>query len=475
MSKLKWGSWMMKACGVFLLWTVVGTALSAQTTPNYAPAVTFTTLHSFHRVDGTNPFAGLIQGIDGNLHGATYRGGGAGTGEIFTITPSGALTLLYRFCRPNCLEGAGPTSEPVQDIDGNFYGTTLFGGVNDQGTVFRLTPSGNLTTLYSFCPNAGCPDGSQPSGLVRASDGSFYGTTFYGGAGADGTVFRITAGGTLTTLYSFGGLDGCSPSAGLIQGTNGKFYGTTQLGGLEGVGTVFEITAAGELTTLHSFDGTDGTNLESALVQGSNGKFYGTTSGGGPNQNSGTVFSITAGGEFTTLHNFNGADGNDVFAGLVQGTDGNFYGTTFYGGTNDDGTIFKITPSGALTTLYNFAGMDGENPYAGLVQDTNGAFFGTTYVGGKDNNGSVFSLSVGLGPFVAVNPTASAVGVAVNILGTNLTGATSVTFNGVAASFTVVSASLITTKVPSGATTGFIQVVTPKGTLSSNVQFGVTP
>jgi uncharacterized repeat protein (TIGR03803 family) len=433
MSKLKWGSWMMKACGVFLLWTVVGTALSAQTTPNYAPAVTFTTLHSFHRVDGTNPFAGLIQGIDGNLHGATYRGGGAGTGEIFTITPSGALTLLYRFCRPNCLEGAGPTSEPVQDIDGNFYGTTLFGGVNDQGTVFRLTPSGNLTTLYSFCPNAGCPDGSQPSGLVRASDGSFYGTTFYGGAGADGTVFRITAGGTL------------------------------------------EITAAGELTTLHSFDGTDGTNLESALVQGSNGKFYGTTSGGGPNQNSGTVFSITAGGEFTTLHNFNGADGNDVFAGLVQGTDGNFYGTTFYGGTNDDGTIFKITPSGALTTLYNFAGMDGENPYAGLVQDTNGAFFGTTYVGGKDNNGSVFSLSVGLGPFVAVNPTASAVGVAVNILGTNLTGATNVTFNGVAASFTVVSASLITTKVPSGATTGFIQVVTPKGTLSSNVQFGVTP
>ena len=195
----------------------------------------------------------------------------------------------------------------------------------------------------------------------------------------------------------------------------------------------------------------------------------------------GTVFKITPGGTLTTLYDFcpNGAciDGAYPEAALIEGTDGNFYGTTYQGWANGDGTIFKITPSGALTTLCSFCSQsscaDGEYPLAALTQGTNGTFYGTTYNGGINGDGTVFSLSVGLGPFVETNPTSGKVGMAVNILGTDLIGATSVTFSGTAATFTVVSASEITTPVPTGATTGAVKVVTPGGTLSSNVPFKV--
>jgi uncharacterized repeat protein (TIGR03803 family) len=181
---------------------------------------------------------------------------------------------------------------------------------------------------------------------------------------------------------------------------------------------------------------------------------------------------------FNVLHTFDGMDGDGSNA-LVQGADGNFYGTTFEGGANAAcysgstcGTVFKITPSGTLTTMHSFNSTDGATPWAGLVQDTDGTFYGTTAYG-ANNDGTVFSLSVGLGPFVETQPAMGKVGTAVTILGTSLTGATSVTFNGTAATFTVVSASEVTTTVPAGATTGTVQVVTPGGTLSSNVPFTV--
>jgi uncharacterized repeat protein (TIGR03803 family) len=467
MDKLNWGK---RAYSVFLLCATTAIALQAQT---------FTTLHSFdYTADGAYPVTALVQATDGNLYATTSYAGAKGFGTVFRITPSGMLTALHSF---DGTDGAKPYAGLVQATDGNLYGTTVGGGAKGYGTVFRITLSGMLTTLHSFCSQYRCPDGGYLyAGLVQAADGNFYGTTSAGGANDRGTVFKITPSGMLTTPHSFDGTDGSYPYAGLVRATDGNFYGTTVEGGAHGKGTVFKITPGGMLTTLHSFAGfpTDGSLPYAGLVQATDGNFYGTTVGGGAH-NRGTVFKITPGGMLTTLQSFDGTDGQDLYAGLVQATDGNFYGTTYEGGSNacsfGCGTVFKITPSGMLTTLHSFDGTDGSYPYAGLVQDTNGTFYGTTRLGGAHSYGAVFSLSVGLGPFVETQPTSGKVGAAVKILGTNLTGATSVTFNGTSAVFKVVSSSEITTTVPAGATTGKVKVVTPHGTLSSNVRFRVLP
>jgi len=395
-----------------------------------------------------------------------------------------------------------PTAGLVQATNGDFYGTTSRGGDESNcvgcGTVFTVTPKGALTTLYSFCPQSGCTDGASPNAIVRAANGDFYGTTFYGGNGTtfngSGTIFKFTPAGTLTTLYRFCPqtpcTDGLNPSAALVQGTNGSFYGTTQAGGFR-YGTIFKITPAGTLATLHRFCAhptsglcLDG-SLPTGLVQATNGNFYGTTYEGGANctttQGCGTVFEITPGGTLTTLYSFCAQSGcpDGSFPGdLVQGTDGNLYGATAYGGASDLGTVFKITTSGTLTTLYSFCSQglpcpDGDYP-AVAFQATNGNFYGTTGEGGANNDGTIFSLSVGLSPFVETLPNSGKVGAKVKILGNRLTGATSVTFNGTAATFTVNSTgTFIATTVPPGATTGPVQVTTPSGTLSSNVPFRV--
>jgi uncharacterized repeat protein (TIGR03803 family) len=215
-----------------------------------------------------------------------------------------------------------------------------------------------------------------------------------------GTVFQITPSGKLTTLHKFEVTDGAFPSAPLIKATNGNFYGTTYSGGTgeNGFGTIFEITPGGTLTTLHKFEENDGAYPYSSLVQGGNGNFYGTTSAGG-RYGQGTVFEITPSGTLTTLHNFDGSDGAYPYAGLVQGTNGDFYGTTetagFYdGGNNGEGTIFEITPSGKLTTLYVFGNQDGGGyPYAALIQGKNGNFYGTTSYGGEYYDGTVFEIT----------------------------------------------------------------------------------
>ncbi len=450
-----------------------------------SPATTtFTTLASF---DGMwdSQYGSLVQGLDGNFYGETAGGGANFYGTIFKITPSGTLTTLHSFAgSPN--EGGNPYGGMVQAANGDFYGTTEEGGVDNYGTVFKITPGGTLTTLHSF----DVADGMSPyAGLVQASNGNFYGTTEEGGAGGCGTVFEITPGGTLTTLHSFDYTDGETPVAGLVQAINGNLYGTTAAGGANGDGTVFKITPGGTLTTLHSFDGTDGAYPDASLVQASNGNFYGTTYTSGA-YGFGTVFEITPTGTLTTMHSFcsvvqNGecTDGFYPFTGLVQATDGNFYGTTYGGGANGYGTVFEITTAGTLTTLYSFCSegtypncTDGDSPLTGVVQATNGNFYGTTeYGGANDLDGTVFRLSNGLGPFVLTRPASGKVGAAVIILGINLTGATSVTFNGIEATFTVVSNTEITTTVPTGATTGKIEVVTPLRTLKSNVAFRVTP
>jgi uncharacterized repeat protein (TIGR03803 family) len=482
MSKLNWG---MRACGIMFLWAAAAVALRAQT---------LITLHRFDNTDGANPYAALAQGTDGNFYGTTPAGGTSnsctgGCGTIFKITPRGVLTTLHSF---DGTDGTGPTGGLVQATDGNFYGTAPNGGTSDFcpdkfgcGTVFKITPSGTLTILYSFCAESDCADGRYPfAGLVRFTNGDLYGTTFFGGATDHGMVFKITPSGTVTTLHSFNGIDGNGPYFGaLFLADNGDFYGTTNEGGALGGGTVFQMTPSGTLTNLHTFRGGDGFNPQAGVVQGPDGNFYGTTSYGGAigcNIGCGTVFKITPGGTLTTLHEFCPQipcpDGSQPIGGVVLGTNGNFYGTASLNGAGaESGTVFQITPSGTLTTLHSFHGTDGSQPTAGLLQGTDGNFYGTTRLDNANSAGTIFSLSVGLSPFVETQPTSGKVGAPVKILGTNLTGATSVTFNGTAAVFAVARRSLITTTVPAGATTGTVQVVTPNGTLLSNAPFRVRP
>jgi uncharacterized repeat protein (TIGR03803 family) len=445
----------------------------------------FASLLSFDGKDGAQSwYESLTQGTNKNFYGTTAYGGANVYGTVFTITPEGALTTLYSFCaRSGCADGEGPFGGLVEATDGNFYGTTEGGGVNDScingcGTIFKISSGGVLTTLYNF----GSTDGANPNaGLVQATNGAFYGTTIEGGASNVGTIFKITSGGTLTTLHSFDYSDGEFPYAGLVQATNGNFYGTTGFGGANGYGTVFTITPEGALTTLYSFCArsgcADGEAPFGRLVQATDGSFYGTTNSGGANnscvEGCGTIFKISSGGVLTTLYNFGSTDGAYPNAGLVQGTNGAFYGTTTEGGASNVGTIFKITSGSTLTTLHSFDSIDGANPYAGLLQATNGTFYGPTVGGGTSGFGTVFSLSVGLGPFVESLPTSGKVGAIVRILGNNLKGSTSVTFNGTAAAFVVRSATLITAAVPSGATSGTVRVTTPGGTLVSQVAFRV--
>jgi len=439
----------------------------------------------FNGTDGYGPQTSLVQGPSGNFRGTTWEGGAYGYGTVFKITPDGMLSTLYSFCsEANCADGAiseAPMVLGANASDGNYYGTTEGGGETGVGTVFKITPDRVLTTLYSFCSQTNCTDGEAPyGGLVQANSGTFYGTASEGGAYGYGTVFKITPDGVLTTLYSFCSqancADGSYPDASLVRGTDGNYYGIT-------LGTVFKITPAGKLTTLHTFTDT----YPLGLVQASSGNFYGTTHSGGA-YGKGTVFEITPDGVLTTLYSFcaqtNCPDGSAPSAGVVQGTDGNFYGTTQWGGSSSNcssgcGTLFEITPEGTLSTLHSFDNTDGYIP-VGLIQGTDGDFYGTTAGGGAGacvfgGCGTVFRLSVGLGPFVETLPTHGHVGRFVRILGNALTGATSVTFNGTPATWKLDSDTQITTTVPSGATTGNVQVVTPSGTLSSNVAFQVLP
>ena len=369
----------------------------------------------------------MAQGSDGNYYGTTGAGGEncspTGCGTVFQITPDGTETTLYSFCsQNNCVDGTDPYGALVQGKDGNLYGTTSSGGsgADDAGTVFKITPDGTLTTLYSFCSQPNCVDGRYPSGVVQATDGNFYGVT--GGGGSNnctddgcGTIFKITPGGTLTTIYIFCSQGNCpngyNPS-GLIQATDGNFYGIAGHGGASGnrcdgfgCGTFFKMTPDGTLTALYSFctqmGCPEGEFPNGKLFQARDGNFYGTTPEDGGN-GGGTLFKITPSGTLTTLYRFCSiggcADGTYPTAPPVQGADGNFYGTTYSGGVHYGGTVYKITPDGALTTLYSFCPAkgcaDGALPAAPLVPAPGGTFHRTTNEGGTSNYGTVFRLAL---------------------------------------------------------------------------------
>jgi len=381
-----------------------------------------TTLASFEGTNGALPYAGLVQGADGGFYGTTY-GGANGSGTVFQVTTNGALTNLYSFtaiargARTN-MDGANPNAGLVQDADGNLFGTTANGGTNSMGAVFELAAEGTFIPLHSFTGD----DGASPyAGLMQDAGGNLYGTAQFGGASGDGTVFQITPSGLLTTLYSFtGGSDGSNPYAGLALDAGGNLYGTTPNGGTNSVGAVFKLAADGTFTRLYSFTGgDDGANPYAGLVQDAGGNLYGTTLNGGT-YGCGTVFRITPKGVFTTLHEFgallddfgNSVDGANSYAGLVQGPDGNFYGTTGSGGTNGgNGTVFQMTPDGTLTSLYSFTGgADGANPNAGLALGADGNFYGTTPYGGDSGQGTIFQLALAAPPSPVFLSVASAGG-----------------------------------------------------------------
>lgn len=351
----------------------------------------FTLLHSFAGAssDGADPYHILIQASDGNFYGSTLAGGSSNGGTIYEISPSGTESVFYSFA-------SMPWAGLIQGSDGNFYGTTASGGTSGHGTVFTLTPSGTETVLYSF------PAGSSEPycGLIQGKDGNFYGTTGANGTSDDGTVFKITSSGTETVLHAFPktGTDGQIPYAGLIQGSDGNFYGTTYFGGSHGFGTVFEVTPSGTETVLYSFaGGSDGEHPYAGVIQGSDGNFYGTTYQGGAS-GSGTVFKVTPSGTETVLYSFAGgsSDGADPVAGLIQGSDGNFYGNTSAGGPSNLGTVFELTPGGTETILHAFAGgsSDGANPSATLVQSSDGNLYGSTGAGGTSGDGTFFEVAL---------------------------------------------------------------------------------
>lgn len=450
-----------------------------------ASAQTFTSLADLNGTDGSSPYyVSLVQARDGNLYGTTESGGVSSAGSVFRLTTAGTLTTLYSFCSlSGCTDGAYPMGGLVLGLDGNLYGTTAEGGASNAGTFFRITTAGALKTLHSFISSEAAMPYSAP---IQVTSSLFVGTSYEGGLSNGGTVYTVTTSGAVTTVYSFcaesGCADGADPVGALIRGSDGNFYGTTPFGGSSRFGVIYKISPKGAFTKLHDFLSTDGAQPWGTMIQ-SGSSFVGTAAAGGASAaclgGCGIIFKTTTAGVVTTLHSFDSTDGASPVAGLIQGTDGNFYGTTLLGGTSGDGTIFKSTTAGTVTSLHSFAGTDGEEPYGGLVQDTNGTFYGMTTGGGVTSClpmgcGTAFSESTGLAAFVKTVPTSGKVGSAVVILGTNLKGATSVSFNGTAATFTVVSASEIKTTVPTGATTGKVQVVTSSGTLTSNVNFTVT-
>ena len=362
-----------------------GFVLAALPTVRAQESARLTTLHSFSAADQVKP-TGLVRGGDGNFYGTTFSDGTSGDGTVFRITPAGVVSTLHTFTGSG--DGGHPSALALGG-DGNFYGTTSesaygpVGPIFSLGTVFQITPAGVLTTLYTFSGS----DGADPiGGVTLGRDGNLYGTTELGGTGEGGTAFQITPAGMLTTLYNFSG-DVVYEPVSLVTGTDGNFYGYFHgFGGDAAQGGVFSLTPQGQVGTPYYFDISEGADL----VVGTDGNLYGYD---------GYIFQIAqpgTGDTFTNIYNPAGTGSNGVtFAPtLLAGGDGNLYGTSYADGLNGDGTLFQLTPAGVFTVLYNFSGGDGANPVAALVENPDGTFFGTTSTGGANGLGTFFQLTV---------------------------------------------------------------------------------
>jgi uncharacterized repeat protein (TIGR03803 family) len=527
--QLNFSALLALSCALLLINFIQARPANAQLTELYAFQYNSATTSNYP--DGANPMAELIQGADGNYYTTTNIGGAGtcpgevegqipGCGAVVKITPAGALSVVYSFpydsSTSTALDGMYPQAGLVQGKDGNFYGVATEGGtgglecadttgLSGCGTVFKLTPSGTLTVLHSFCGGNGCgsltTDGALPTGrMVFGTNGDLYGTTqeggLFNGFYNQGTIFRITTSGAYTVLHVFSGTfgtkpDGANPAAGLTLASNGDFYGTTTAGGASGDGSVFKMTAAGKVTLLHSFSGTsDGSMPIGALVQASDGNLYGTCYSGGAN-GWGTVFRISTKGTFTKIYDFSQATGNIgnlPRAGLIQASDGNLYGTAWEGGEFEvTGTIYQFTLGEVGTLEASFvAGTTGWAPMGALLQGSDGRLYVTLQDDGGENSdgvqdqGAISVLNLGLNPpapgAFEFTPTKGLVGAKITLRGSAFVGTSAVTFfNDIPATFVVDASGYITATVPTGATTGPISVTNAGGTTTSTSSFSVLP
>ena len=442
---------------------------------NAALCQTVTALYSFGSQNGSAlpQDVALAQGRDGELYG-TSEGGVISYGSIFKVSTSRVFTELFDFNNSNfSQEGCCPGQGLTLASDGNFYGVADGAGTGQVGVFFSITPNGTLTAIHDF---TGGSDGATPFARpTEASDGNLYGTTEGDGTGS--TVYVYTpSSGAFSTIYQFSGLVSTAP---FIQGTDGSLYGTTSNGGWAHCGSVFKMSTAGVLLQSAPFlcaAGGAGPNA-GPLLQASDGNFYGVTESGGL-RNGGTIFKMTPDFQISILYTFMGKsagtkDGFTPTAGLIQATDGNLYGTTAEGGSNGMGTLFQISTSGTYKLLYNFNGAAGKAPQGTLMQHTNGMLYGTAQQGGASKLGAVYQVNLGLGPFIAFVNRIGKIGQTVQILGQGLTGTTSITFNGVPATFSVISPTYLVATVPGGASTGPVVVTTPTATLTSNHNFQI--
>ncbi len=381
--------------------------LSANQVANFAaavaaPSTAFSTLVNFSGANGVAPSSGITLASDGNFYGTTQFGGANNVGTVFQLTPSGTLTTLHSFANT---DGSSPFGGLVQASNGSFYGNTL-SGWGGNGTLYRITPQGAFTSLVSFS-SSGQNAGYNPIGtLIQATDGNLYGVT----AGMPGVIpstgYRISPSGALTTLYTFDPGEGTGPQSGLLQASDGNFYGTLQGNNVSSApGLVFKMTPSGTVTPLYIFcqqqNCADGIAPTAPLIQGTDGNLYGTAEDG-PSQH-GVVFKLTLGGAYSIFYAFDEADGSGP-NGLLLGTDGNFYGTTKAGGPAAAGTLFQLTPTGTLTTLHAFDGSDGVSASGSLIQGPDGALYGTTQQGGASDQGTVFRYALpNVVPAIAAN------------------------------------------------------------------------
>jgi uncharacterized repeat protein (TIGR03803 family) len=294
----------------------------------------FKLLHLF--TGGTDGSQGTsMWTYQGQVYGTSAMGGTLGYGTAFTIDPKGDLTTIHQCVFTDCDQAGGA----VVVSGGNFIGTSSFGG--EWGSIYQLSPTGTMQVLYAFTNGA---DEALPNGVMLASDGNYYGTT-YGWIGQNGTIWQLTPGGTFTTLYTFtGGNDGSQPRCAPVQAPDGNLYGTVSQGGANGVGVIYRLTLAGEYSVVYTFTGgADGAAPIAALIVGADGALYGATYNGGGNTGAGTLFKFTTDGKLTTLYSFSGSDGGYVEAPLLETKPGKFFGVASWGGANSYGTVFKLT------------------------------------------------------------------------------------------------------------------------------------
>jgi len=477
--------------------------------PVVTPIYTFT-----GSADGAIP-GELMQASNGLLYGGSFSGGAPSFGSIFNITTNGSFFLIKDLAA-GFQDGTSPNGRLLLGQDGNWYGTTMRGGLFDNGTIFTILPDGTCKILYNFNFHNDILGYAPTAGLIQAPDGTFYGSTSLNST-FGGVIFKFTVSGnpqvaTVSPLYTFDKTHGAVPDASLLLGSDGNLYGTTYNGGANDDGVVFKLTPAGVLTVLRTFAGTNGANPTGALVQGPDGALYGTTSLGGVN--CGVIFKMTTAGATVWTKAVTAAQGYFPQEGLVFGADGNLYGTAHWGCANGQGGIFRVTPAGAVTTVFSFNGANGSNAYAplllgpdnklygsdytgnlfrfdgtnyqslgalttalgttvvrGLANGSDGNFYGVATVGGAANGGTIFKLNTNFPGISGFSPAAAAAGQTVSITGSNFTTASAVTVNGAPAAFTIVDDTYINVTVPAGAALSGNIAVTASGVTAARGTF----